>query len=165
MTPLAVTSLMINEQNLEKLKIFYNLLTYFMKQSPFREANRFSASQEIPHISWNPKVYYHSHKCLPPVPILSQLDPVHTPTSHFLKIHLTLCNSTRNIYNIEKVAMQTFLDLTLEQAPYQQQVKCRITENWVHSPVGGRWVTRMDLKEISTKFIHIKLNQNLLQYL
>ena len=49
-----------------------------MEQSPW-EANCFSSSQEIPHILWNPKGYYCIHKCLPPLPILSQLDPVHTP--------------------------------------------------------------------------------------
>jgi len=65
-----------------------------MEQRPSWGANRFSVSQEIPPIFWNPKVHYCIHKCPPPVPILSQLDPVHTPTSWrsilILSSHLSL---------------------------------------------------------------------------
>jgi len=51
-----------------------------MEQSPW-EANRFSASQEIPRILWNPKFHYRIHKYPPPVHIQSQLDTTHTPHS------------------------------------------------------------------------------------
>ena len=63
------------------------LLTYSIVQSPSWEANWFAASQEIPRISRDPKVHYRTHKSPPPVPILVQPNPVHTPTSHLLQIH------------------------------------------------------------------------------
>ena len=47
-----------------------------MEQSPSWEANRFSASQEIPRIVWNPKVHYHIYKCPLPVPILRTKDDI-----------------------------------------------------------------------------------------
>ena len=75
--------------------LFTYLRTYLLTPwSPSWEANWFSASQEIPRILWNSNVHYRIHKCLPPVPILSQLDPVDTPISRFLNYLNNILPST-----------------------------------------------------------------------
>jgi len=72
------------------VEYLYQRNTHSMEQWSSAEANRSSDSQEILRILCNPKVHYHIHKCPPPVRILNQIDPVHTPTPHFLKIHLNI---------------------------------------------------------------------------
>ena len=64
------------------------LLTYLLHGVLLEKLTGSAASQEISRILWNLKFHYRTHKCPPPVPILSQLHPVPTTPSHFLKIHL-----------------------------------------------------------------------------
>ena len=54
------------------------------------------------------------HKCPPPVPILSQLDLVHTPTSYFLKIHLNIILPSSLISSLGTCTLRTMI---LHQEP------------------------------------------------
>jgi hypothetical protein len=53
-----------------------------MEMSPSREATNSAATQELPKISWNPKVHYRVQKSPALLLILSQIDPDHATPSY-----------------------------------------------------------------------------------
>jgi hypothetical protein len=64
----------------------YFIIHSLMELSPSREAANYEAAEELSCILWNPKVHYSAHKNPPLVPILSQIDPVHTIRSYLKSI-------------------------------------------------------------------------------
>ena len=73
-----------------KTQIILNYLLTPWSRALLEKLTGFAASQEIPRILSNTKVHYRIHKCPPPVPILSQLHPAPTTSSHFLQVHLNI---------------------------------------------------------------------------
>jgi hypothetical protein len=61
-----------------------------MELSPSWEAVSCAATQELSSTLWNQKFHYSVHKNPPLVPILSQIDPVHTSSTYLSKIRLNI---------------------------------------------------------------------------
>jgi hypothetical protein len=85
-----------------------SLLTYLTPWSRALkwESNRFSASQEFPHILWNQKFHYRIHKFPPPIPILSQSDPLRSyqSISPGLRLFLQMIRNRARFYGEELLA-------------------------------------------------------------
>jgi hypothetical protein len=71
-----------------KVEIDRNILSYSMEQNPSWEANKFSTSQDIPRILWNPKVHYRSTSARHLSLSWASSTQSIPPTFYFLKIHL-----------------------------------------------------------------------------
>jgi hypothetical protein len=65
-----------------------------MQMSPSGEAANYAATQELPNILWNPNVCYCAHMRPPLVPILNQINPIHTIQSYLSKIHFNIVTYT-----------------------------------------------------------------------
>ena len=117
------------------------LLTYSMVQSPSWEAKWFAASQEIPRISWNPKVHYHTHKHPPPAPILGQPNPVHIPTSHLLEIHANIIHpsTTRSPQWSLSLPFPHQDPIRPPLLPHTRHMPCPSHSSWFYHPHNIGW--------------------------
>jgi hypothetical protein len=70
-----------------------------MQLSPSSETANYAAIQQFPRILWNWKFRYHVHKSTLRVPIMSQINPVHTTPFYLSKIHFNVIHPPTSWYS------------------------------------------------------------------
>lgn len=71
------------EKELSRFKMQMTHKITPLSRLQFKNLTVGSASQEIPHLLQKPKAHYCFHNSLPPLPVLSHKNPIHTPKSFF----------------------------------------------------------------------------------
>jgi hypothetical protein len=69
------------------LSIFSELLTNYLEENQYQEANGHSTTEEFPCLLGNQNIQYHVHNSPPAVPVLRQMNAAYNIPPYFLKIN------------------------------------------------------------------------------
>jgi hypothetical protein len=70
--------------------LFLTLILYNSVERSLWKASSSSVIEDIPNISWNPRVHFRVHDSSPLVPVLGRIIPVHAVPSYFCQIHFSI---------------------------------------------------------------------------